>query len=1127
MRGRRSWCRLVLAALPVVIPAPPAAAQAFRVKDIRPGNADSFPQAFAKVNFRAFFLASSESATAPVLWWTDGTLGGTELVQAIDPWPGGVPPDGLDHGPVGVEFQDRLFFAWSSSELSGELWSSDGTSAGTVRVTNVNTRPGPRPNLFQLTVAGNRLFFTASTFNEGTELWVTDGTAAGTFLVRDIEPGPGSGDPQGLTAIGGQLFFTAATTALGRELWRSDGTPQGTVIVADIVPGSPGSEPASLADLNGTALFAARPDASGPPRLWRSDGTPGGTALVGTVLNPSALGRVGGRVFFAGEEPGQGQELWTTDGTTAGTALVADLNPGPGSSTPGSFTDVQGAAFFVAHRDDVGRELWKSDGTAAGTALVKDLRPGPEGGGVTKRVVMDGLLLFSADDGSGRELWRSDGTSAGTDVLADINPGGSANVHDMVFIDDEVVFAALDGSHGYELWRTDGTTAGTRMVRDINVGLAGSRIFVGTELGGRLLFWADDGQHGHEPWMSDGTDAGTVLLRDLYPGGTPSAPWASTGASFFSRWEPLAGEVLFSAAGSGQTGAELWKTDGTVMSLVRDLEPGPASSDPRELIAAGPSVQFAATTAGAPALWKSDGTPAGTSLVYGFPPPPGVVGGLPADLARVGANTFMRSWDPVHGEELWVSDGTGAGTRLVKDIRPGPNSAAPALMTAVGDGVFFVADDGVHGRELWRSDGTEAGTVLVKDVLPVGSEGSFYRNLTAVGRRLFFVNDRGFPPGPDLWTSDGSEAGTVQLASFPRGALIDLTPLGADLAFGAGAFSVRDLWRSDGTVEGTGPVRPNQAPFDSVPNHLLPVAGGILASIPGDGLWWSDGTEEGTIPIDPDGPLPSDFTGRFMAAGPLVYYSADGQDGVGSELWAVPLSAMVVARVGDCAVGEGESGTRACDFVVSLSSPQTAPVTVDYATADGTAVAGADYVAASGTLTFAPGVTTQTVSVAVNGDTATEAHESFSLALSNGSGAVLVDATAAGTILDDEATRFYTLPACRALDTRGYSPEVPPIGANRQRTFPIAGPCALPSTAKAVVINVTAVNPGDQGDFRIYPAGGAAPLASAINFAAGRTRAGNAIVPLGADGALSVVCDMPPGSIATVDLVIDVYGYFQ
>ena len=79
-------------------------------------------------------------------------------------------------------------------------------------------------------------------------------------------------------------------------------------------------------------------------------------------------------------------------------------------------------------------------------------------------------------------------------------------------------------------------------------------------------------------------------------------------------------------------------------------------------------------------------------------------------------------------------------------------------------------------------------------------------------------------------------------------------------------------------------------------------------------------------------------------------------------------------------------------------------------------------------------------------------------------------------------------------------------------------------SATAVAVNLAVFLPTDGGDLRLYPAGGAAPLASAINFRPGIIRANNAIIPLGAGGQISVQCDMPSGSTR---FFLDVYGYFQ
>jgi hypothetical protein len=114
---------------------------------------------------------------------------------------------------------------------------------------------------------------------------------------------------------------------------------------------------------------------------------------------------------------------------------------------------------------------------------------------------------------------------------------------------------------------------------------------------------------------------------------------------------------------------------------------------------------------------------------------------------------------------------------------------------------------------------------------------------------------------------------------------------------------------------------------------------------------------------------------------------------------------------------------------------------------------------------------------------------------------------------------------CRVADTRNEpGPWRPALAANDTRTFPVANICEIPPSAKAVAINLSVAMPSDSGDLRVYPAGQAAPLASAISFRPGIMRAGNAIIALSASGEISVQCDMPAGS---THFFFDVYGYFQ
>jgi hypothetical protein len=128
---------------------------------------------------------------------------------------------------------------------------------------------------------------------------------------------------------------------------------------------------------------------------------------------------------------------------------------------------------------------------------------------------------------------------------------------------------------------------------------------------------------------------------------------------------------------------------------------------------------------------------------------------------------------------------------------------------------------------------------------------------------------------------------------------------------------------------------------------------------------------------------------------------------------AAPLPTLGIA---DVSVAEGNAGTSTATFTVTLSAAAAGAVTVNYATADGTATAGSDYTAGSGTLTFAAGELTKTVAVTVSGDTAVEADETFGVNLSAASGATVADAQGVATITNDDVALPPPLPTLSIND---------------------------------------------------------------------------------------------------------------
>ncbi len=136
----------------------------------------------------------------------------------------------------------------------------------------------------------------------------------------------------------------------------------------------------------------------------------------------------------------------------------------------------------------------------------------------------------------------------------------------------------------------------------------------------------------------------------------------------------------------------------------------------------------------------------------------------------------------------------------------------------------------------------------------------------------------------------------------------------------------------------------------------------------------------------------------FSGTDTFTYTVSDGNGGSDTATVTVSVGALPVLSIADVTVTEG----NAANLTVSLSAPSGQTVTVQYATSDGSATAGADYTAASNTITFAPGVTTQTIAIATLDDTLDEPAETFSVTLSAPGGATIGDGTAVVTITDND-----------------------------------------------------------------------------------------------------------------------------
>ena len=400
---------------------------------------------------------------------------------------------------------------------------------------------------------------------------------------------------------------------------------------------------------------------------------------------------------------------------------------------------------------------------------------------------LNGNVLFAADDGvHGIELWKTDGTSGGSSIVKDINPGpGASNVASLFAFNNKLYFSATDGIHGVELWQSDGTAAGTKMLKDINTvggnGNDGSIPLEFTVFKGALYFTAlQDGNY-YTLWKTDGTAAGTVMITD------------DSDYTYVAHLTVVGNSMYFT---KGQT--QLWVTDGTTAGTkqinvddyytvemlhnvnnelvfitsytyehydIRLYKLNPSDNKPvllhpfkavtygnsniDNITAVGNKFYFSIRTSDAndkavDALWKSDGTAAGTDTVRTF--------GWENHLSGSSNSTFTVYNNKLYfvngrGSNLWTTDGTYAGTIKLSNATVS-TTVKPIIYN---NKLYFNGNN-----QLWKFDGANAAAEIQQ---PTGADMLFDGN-----GKLYFVIKAQF--NADLWTNTTS--GQLQVTSDYR-----------------------------------------------------------------------------------------------------------------------------------------------------------------------------------------------------------------------------------------------------------------------------------------------------------------------------------------------------------------------
>ena len=459
---------------------------------------------------------------------------------------------------------NEMFFAGADPTHGAQLWESDGTDAGTVRLTDGNdVNGGIYPS--GLTAVGGTLYFSADDgvaafggVGNGDQLWKSNGTAAGTVMVTDSNDGVVNASlfPYELTAAGGELYFVAPDNQDGEQLFESNGTAAGTTMVKDIpgANGYPGSYPANLTAA-GNQLYFSASGANQGNQLWMTNGTASGTVQLTTGnasnggVGPQSLAPATGPVYFAGYDPTDKSQVWSSNGTASGTKRLTTANASGSGMTPQFLTAVGNTVYFAGNDGVHGTQLWSSNGTTT-TMLTSG---NVSGGGLSPNdlTAVGSTVYFTGNDGvHGTQLWSSNGTAGGTAMVADINGTTTADVTNITAVNGTVYFAAYTTANGFQIWQTDGTAAGTVMDTGLATGTTAPSDL--TAVGNDLYFKSP----GADLWeWAPSSAAGDADNRLAEPCGDHVRDGADGGAA--GRDGERAGYLhLFAGGGHGAEGGD-------------------------------------------------------------------------------------------------------------------------------------------------------------------------------------------------------------------------------------------------------------------------------------------------------------------------------------------------------------------------------------------------------------------------------------------------------------------------------------------------------------------------------------------------------------------------------------------